>query len=87
MTGRREDALEDFRLAAHVELRGRLVEQDDRGAELNRSERAGECDALPLPAGQIGPAGVAAREDRVERGERRGPGGFERRADGVIRRA
>ena len=66
---RREDALEDLGLAAHVELRGGLVEQDDAGAEPHRAQRAGQRDALPLPAGEIGAAGVAAREDRVEAGE------------------
>ena len=75
VTRRREDALEDLGLAAHVELRRRLVEQDDAGAGRDRAQRAGERDALPLPAGEIGAAGVAAREDRVEAGERRGARG------------
>ena len=37
--------------------------------ELHRAQRAGERDALPLAAGEVGAAVVAAREHRVEAGE------------------
>ena len=68
-----EDAVEDLRFAAHVELRGRLVEQHDAGAELHGAQRARERDALPLAAREIGAAVVAAGQHRVEarRGSRR----------------
>ena len=69
MTCGGEHALEDLRLAAHVELRGRLVEQHQAGAQPHRAQRARERDALPLPAGQIGAAFVAARQHGVEVGQ------------------
>ena len=65
----REDPVEDLGLAAHVELRGRLVEQHHAGAEPHGAQRTGQRDALPLPAGEIGAARVATRQDRVEIGE------------------
>ena len=61
-----QDALEDLRLAAHVELRRRLVEQHDAGAQLHGAERARQRDALPLAARQIGAALVAAGQHGVE---------------------
>ena len=73
---RGQDALEDLRLAAHVELRRRLVEQDDAGAHLDGAERAGQRDALPLAAREIGAALVAARQHRVESRELRGARGL-----------
>ena len=66
MPGRGEHALEDLGLAAHVELRGRLVEQHDAGALLHRAQRAGQRDALPLPAREVGAARVRLGQDRVE---------------------
>ena len=57
-----EDPLEDLGFAAHVELRRRLVEQDDAGAHPDRAERARQRDALPLTAGEIGAVLVAARQ-------------------------
>jgi len=84
---RGEDAVEDLRFAAHVELRRRFVEEDDAGAEAHAAERARERDALPLAAGEIGAALVAAREDRVERGEVRRAGRVERGANLAIGRA
>src|SRR4051794_37544230 len=58
--------VEDLGLAAHVQLRGRFVEEHDAGAELNRAERPRQRDPLPLSARQIGASLVAAGEDRVE---------------------
>src|SRR5262249_9004714 len=74
---RGENAVEDFRFPAHVELCGGLVEQHDAGTELYGTQGAGQRDPLPLPARQIGTAVVPARQDRVERGEVVGAGGFE----------
>src|SRR5690606_3288644 len=51
-----EDAAEDLGLAAHVELGGGLVEQHDARPHPHGAERAGEGDALPLPARQVGAA-------------------------------
>ena len=59
-----EDALEDLRLAAHVELGRRLVEQHDAGAGAHGAQRPGQRDALPLAARQVGAAGVALGQDR-----------------------
>ena len=69
MAGRASRRVEDLRLAAHVELRGGLVEQHHAGAELHGAQRARQRDALPLAAREIGAALVAARENRVEAGE------------------
>ena len=52
-----EDAIEDLGLAAHVELGGRLIEQDHAGALPHGAERAGQCDALPLAARKSVPPG------------------------------
>src|SRR6185437_10050595 len=52
--GGREDALEDLRLAPHVELGRRLVEQHEPRPEPHGSQRPGERHALPLPARQVG---------------------------------
>src|SRR3954464_623092 len=82
--GRGEDALEDLRFAADVELRCRFVEQHDGGAGLHRAQRAGQRDALPLTAGEIRAAVVAARQNRVEAGQRRRAGGGERRAQRLV---
>src|SRR5262249_6155105 len=54
-----EDAIEDLGLAADVELRGRFVEEHDARAQLHRTERPRERDALPLSAREIRSAGVA----------------------------
>ena len=69
-----QDALEDLGLPAHVELGGWLVEQHQSGSEADRAQRPGECDALPLAAGQIGAAAVAAGQRRVEVGKTVGAG-------------
>ena len=74
VTGRGEHAREDLRLAAHVELRGRLVEQHHARAQPHRAQRAGQRDALPLPAGEIDAVGVAAWRARCRgRRDRRRP--------------
>ena len=67
--GRGEDAVEDLGLAAHVELRGRLVEQHDARAQPHRAQRAGQRDALPLPAREVGAARDSRGEHGVEVGE------------------
>ena len=66
MAGGGEDALEDRRFAAHVELGRRFVQQHQARAELHGAKRARQRDALPLPARQIGAVLVAAGENRVE---------------------
>ena len=87
MPRRGEQAIEDFRFAAHVELRGRLVEQHDAGAELDGCQRPGERDALPLAARQIGAAVVPAGKHRVQCGQVRRSRGLERRAHDIVWRA
>ena len=84
---RGQEALEDLRLAAHVELRGRLVEQHDAGAHRHRAERARQRDALPLAAREIGAALVAARQNGVEAREVRGARGVERLEHDVVGRS
>src|SRR3954470_4113567 len=64
-----ENPLEDLGFTADVELRRRLVQQHDPGAELDGAHRARERDALPLSARQLGSAGVAARQHGIEGGE------------------
>src|SRR6185503_16320794 len=64
---RRQDAFEDFRFAADVELRRRLIENHDAGAKPDRAERTRQRDTLPLAARQVDAVFVAAREHRVER--------------------
>src|SRR6476660_4348666 len=66
-----QDSLEDLRFAAHVELCRRLVENHEAGAEPNAAQRACEGNALPLSSGEIRAAGVGARQDRIQLGERR----------------
>ena len=87
MPRRGENALEDLGFAAHVELRGRLVEQHDARAHRDRAQRARERDALPLSAGEIGAALVGAREHGVELGERRCARGRQRVPNHVVGRA
>ncbi len=41
---------------AHVELCGRLIEQHHSRPEPHSAQGAGESDALPLPAGEVGAA-------------------------------
>ncbi len=76
--GRGEHPLEDLRLAADIELGGRLVEQDQAGACRHGGHRAGQGDPLPLAAGQLGAAGVALGQDGVQVGQAAGPGFGER---------
>jgi hypothetical protein len=47
---RRENAIEDLRLAPDIELRGRLVEQHNARAHFDGAKRACQGDTLPLPA-------------------------------------
>ena len=64
------EQVEHLRLHRHVERRHRLVADDERG--LHR-ERAGDADALPLPAGEL--VGIAPGVARIE------PDFLEQRAD------
>src|SRR5881392_4218542 len=48
MPRRGEQAIEDLRFPAHVELRGWLVEQHHAGAQRDGGQGPGERDALPL---------------------------------------
>src|SRR5262245_23139264 len=54
-----EDAVENLRLAADIELRRGLVEQYQSGSQRDGTERARQRHALPLAAGQVGAALVA----------------------------
>ena len=74
MPRRGEDAVEDLGFAAHVELRGGLVEQHDPRALPHGTQRSGQGHSLPLPAGEVGPPLVAARQDGLEAGQARGAG-------------
>src|SRR5437660_636773 len=76
MAGGGEEAVEDLGFAAHVELGGGLIEQHDARSELNGGQGAGERNALPLAAGEVRAAIVAAGENGVERGEIGGSSGF-----------
>src|SRR5262245_31358086 len=80
----RQQTIEDLRLAADVELRRRLVEQYYAGAEPDGAERACQGDPLPLTAGEIGAAVIAAPEDRAELGEVRRAGRRERGLNDVV---
>ena len=84
MARRGEHPFEDLGLAAHVELRGRLVEQHHPGAQPDRAQRPGQRDALPLPAGQVDAARVPPGQDRVEIGEVVRAGVGERGEDVVV---
>jgi len=61
-----EEAVEERGLGAHVEVRRRLVEDEDARAALDGHQRAGDRDALPLPARELRAVGVLARERRLE---------------------
>src|SRR5437588_11332509 len=63
-TGQVEEVLEERGLGADVEVCGRLVQHQDAGPGVDREQRAGQGDALPLPAGKVGAAGVLAVEGR-----------------------
>src|SRR2546425_919042 len=82
-----EQAIEDLRFPAHIELCGRLVEQHHAGAELDGCQRSSERHALPLATGQVGAAAVAAGEHGVQCGEVRRSRGLERRAYHIVWRA
>src|SRR5262245_8315317 len=67
-----KQSIVDLRLAADIELRGRLVEQDDPCTERYGGEGTRQRDALPLSAREVGTTVVSAREHRVERRQIRG---------------
>src|SRR5580704_13454555 len=81
-----EQTLEDLRFPAHVELRGRLVQQHDARAQPDRRQRPGQSDALPLPARQVGTAVVPARQHRIQTGQVRRSRRLQRGTDYLIRR-
>src|SRR6266545_1340884 len=61
-----EDAVEDLGFAAHVELGGRFVEQNEAGTQPDRAQRPGQRDALPSLSGA--PAGATlSRKDSSKR--------------------
>ena len=59
-------AVEDLGLATHIELGRGFVEHDDAGALAHGGQGPRQGHALPLAAGEIRAAIVAAREDRIE---------------------
>src|SRR6266550_2531871 len=63
-----EQAIENLRFPAHVELRSRLIEQHDAGAEFDGGQRSRERNALPLAARQVGAAVIPAGQHRVQGG-------------------
>jgi len=69
LPGRGQQAIEDLRFSADVELRRRLIEQHHAGAEADGGERPGQRDALPLAAGKVGAPTVSAGQHGIERGQ------------------
>src|SRR6476660_1873839 len=65
LPGGGHDTVEYLRLAPHVELGGRLVQEDDPGACPHGRERPRESDPLPLAARELRAPRVAAGEDRL----------------------
>ena len=84
MPRRGEQAIEDLRFPAHVELCGGLVEQHDAGAQRDGGQRPGERDALPLAPRQVGAAGVPAGQHRVQCGQVRRSCRLERSAHHIV---
>src|SRR6516162_5531721 len=66
---RRQKAVENLRFATHVELRGGFVEQHHASARFNRRQCPRQCYPLPLSAGEICAAVIAASKNCVERGQ------------------
>jgi hypothetical protein len=86
LPGGGEDPLEDLHLAADVELRRRLVEQHNARAEFDRRQRPRERDALPLAARQVGAAGVALGQRRVQAGQVCSARLAQGHSDGIVER-
>ncbi len=86
LPGRGEEAVEDLRFPAHVELRRRLVEQHHSRPHGHGGQGARKGDALPLPAGQVGAVVVGAGQDRVQPGQAGRARRLEGLADDVIGR-
>src|SRR5579872_1098481 len=82
-----ENTFENFSLAAHVEVGGRFVEQNQTRAESHRAQNACKSDALPLPAGEIRAARITPRERGSQLSQTGRTGIVERRFDRVIRSA
>src|SRR5438445_1645596 len=87
VTRGRQEAIEDLRLAADVELRGRFIQQHDACAELYGAQGARQGDTLPLPAGKLRAAFITARQYRIEAGEVGATGRLERILHDGVRRA
>src|SRR4051794_25325376 len=79
-----EEAAEDLGFAADVELGGGFVEDDDAGAGVHGGHGAGEGDALPLAAGQVGAAGVGLGQHGGGCGQLVGAGLVQGPVDGVV---
>ena len=77
----------NLRFAPHVELRRRLVEQDDTCAATHRSQCPGQGHALPLPAGEVRAAVITAGQDGVELREPRRARFVERPCHRLVGRA
>src|SRR5439155_11577669 len=65
VTGRLEDAIENFRLAPHVELGGRLIQQHQASALTHGTQCSRQRDALPLAPGQVSASFVTFGQRRV----------------------
>ena len=58
-----EEAVVEGRFGPDVQLCGGLVENQDAGAAFDGVQGAGQGEALPLAAGQVGAAGVVRGQD------------------------
>ena len=73
----RSDPIEDLRLAAHVELRGGLIEQHHACSRGHGAQRPREGHSLPLTARELGAIVIAAGQHRGQSREIRGTCRFE----------
>src|SRR5215472_14976577 len=65
-------AVENLLFTAHVELRGRLIEQHYTRAKLHRTQGACQRNPLPLATRKISAVLVCARQYGIQSGEIRG---------------
>ena len=63
--GEFHESVVDLGFGAHIEVGGRLVEDQDARAAFHREERAGQGDALPLAPREIHAVHILPREHRV----------------------
>jgi len=63
--GQLEEPAVERGLGPHVELSGRLIQDEHPRTASRRIQRAGQRDPLPLPAGQVSAAEIAGSADRV----------------------